>query len=42
MALAKDSPFQIFGNYQIALILLKTDPTAFQPKKGSILKLNNN
>ena len=33
MALNKNSPFQIFGNYQIALILLKTDPTAFQPKR---------
>ena len=33
MALAKDSPFQIFRNYQIALSLLKTDPTALQPKR---------
>ena len=33
MALAKDSPFQIFGHYQIALILLKTDQMAFQPKR---------
>ena len=32
MALARDSPFQKNLNYQIALSLLKTDSTAFQPQ----------